>query len=140
MIIRKQNSFVLKTIILTLPIAFLLFSAPKSNNNLHPQLKIIHQADSCCKNCGNENCSCCANHIMNDSNNSDDCSCQVSKDMDDKPLSLPGNSKLAGYCFFQIKINFPNESISKHLSLSRLNYSNEYYNTFKAETDTVIRI
>lgn len=120
--------------------AFLLFGAPRNNNNSHHQLKIHHHADSCCKNCGDENCSCCASHKKNDPNHSDDCSCQVSKDMDDKPSSLPESFKLTDYYFFHVNIDFPTDSILKHLAISNLNSSNEYYNSFKADTSTVIRI
>ena len=135
-----KNNYIVKSIILSLPMAFLLFGAPKNNNNSHHQLNIHHQVDSCCKNCGDENCSCCANHKKNDSNHSDDCSCQVSKDMDDKPSSLPEGFKLNNDNFFQINLDFPNESTLKHLSHSNLNSSNEYCNSAKAATSTVLRI
>ena len=120
--------------------AFLLFGSPKNNNNSHHQLNIHHQSDSCCQNCDDENCSCCANHKKNDDNDSDNCSCQVSKDMEDKPSSLPEGFKLNNYHFFQINLDFPTESILKHLSQSNLNSSNEFYNSFKEETSVVMRI
>ncbi len=130
----------LKSIIFTLPLAFLLFGAPKNNNNSYNQLKIHHQADSCCKNCGSKNCSCCDNHKKSDDNDSDNCSCQVSKDMDDKPSSLPESFNLTDYYFIQSTIVFPADSISKYFARFNINFSNEYYYSFKAETSTVIRI
>ncbi|MCL5030884.1 MAG: hypothetical protein M1480_17900 [Bacteroidetes bacterium] len=120
--------------------AVLLFGASKNINNSHNQLKIHHHTDSCCKNCGDENCNCCDNHKKNDTGDSDNCGCQVSKDADDRPSSLPESFKLTDYYFFHANIDFPTESILKHLYLSNLNSSKEYYNSFKAETSTVIRI
>jgi hypothetical protein len=147
MTLKNQNNLFQKIVILLLATSFTLFGMQESKNIFHHRMSVKQaqdnvstERDSCCQNCSDENCSCCTHHKENKTNNSKGCSCQVSKDMDDRPSSIPESFKLNDYHFFQINLDFPTESILKHLSQSNLNSSEVYYNSFKAETSTVLRI
>ena len=71
---------------------------------------------------------------------SGNCVCQVSKDMDDRPLSVPKNLKLVDYYFFHTTITFPADLFSKHLSPSNLRSSTEDYIFLKAANSTVLLV
>ena len=147
MIFRNQYSLLQKTVILSLAMSFILFGMPESKNTFHTNspaskahLKSQPQPDSCCKDCGNENCTCCSNHEKRNDSKPYKCSCNVSKDMADKPLSLPGNIKPVENLLFQAAAVIPFNSISKNLSPLILKSSIEYFISLKSLGSTVLRI
>ena len=144
---RKPNSLLQKVVILSLSMSFILFGMTDSKNIFHAkfsskktQLKSQQQSDNCCKDCGNENCTCCSNHEKSSSSKPDKCSCNVSKDMADKPLTLPGNIKPAENLFSQVAAATPFNSISKNLSPLIQKSSTDYFISFKSLSSTVLRI
>ena len=133
-----KNNFILKSLILSLPITFLLFGAQdstfKSQNVLYP----LHHSNSCCKNCGDENCNYCVHHKEHNSNKPDNCRCQVSKDLDEKPISLPNSFKYVDYYQFHTTFTFPADF--KLYNFAFLKFSIEHINSFNEDASTVLRI
>lgn len=133
-----KYNFIVKAILLTFTSAFLAFG---SQHSVHNPLnkKYLHQhTASCCKNCGYEDCCCCAKHKEQNSDKSDDCGCQVSKDMDDKPLSLPASIKFTDFYHPQPTLIF--QSDFKLNNFTILIFSIEHSNSVKEDTSTVLRI
>ena len=104
------------------------------------QDKVSAQPDSCCQNCSDKNCSCCTHHKENKTNNSKDCGCQVSKDMTDKPLSIPENIKLPDYYSFHTTISLSANPQLKNLFLLNLKSSIEHNTDLKVIRSTVLLI
>ena len=147
MVFRNQYSLLQKTVILSLAMSFILFGMPKSKNISHAkfstkktQLKSQLQSDTCCKDCVNENCTCCSHHEKSSSSKPVKCACNVSKDMADKPLTPPGNIKPAENLFSQVTAATPFNSISKDLFSLILKSPTEYFFSLKFLGCTVLRI
>ena len=147
MTLKNQNNLFQKIVILSLTLSFTLFGMQESKNIFHSRMSVKQaqnnvsaQPDSCCKNCSDENCSCCTHQKENKTNNSKDCGCQVSKDMTDKPLSVPENIKLPVYYSFHTVISLPANPQLKSLYLLNLKSSIEHSTSLKVIRSTVLLI
>ena len=147
MTLKNQNNLFQKIVILSLTLSFTLFGMRESKNIFHHRMSVKQaqdnvspQPDLCCKNCSDENCSCCTHHKENKTNNSKDCGCQVSKDMTDKPLSVPENIKLPVYYSFHTTISLPANPQLKSLYLLNFKSSIEHSTDLKVIRSTVLLI
>ena len=147
MTLKNRNNLIQKTIILTLTLSFTLFGMQESKNIFHHRMSVKQAQDnvsteraSCWKNCSYENCSCCTHHKENKTNSSKDCGCQVSKDVTDKPLSIPGNIKLPDYYSFYTTILLSANPQLKNLFLLNLKSSIEHSTDLKVIRSTVLLI
>lgn len=142
-----QSKFSKKIVALSLVVSFTLLGMQESKNIFHPRMSVKQaqdnvstERDSCCQNCSDENCSCCTHHKENKTNNSKDCGCQVSKDMTDKPLSIPENIKLPDYYSFHTTISLSANPQLKNLFLLNLKSSIEHNTDLKVIRSTVLLI
>ena len=147
MILKNQNNLFQKVVILSLTLSFTLFGMQESKDIFHSRMSVKQaqdnvstERDSCCQNCSDENCSCCTHHKENKTNNSKDCRCHVSKDMTDKPLSVPENIKLPVYYSFHTTISLPANSQLKSLYLLNLKSSIEHNTDLKVIRSAVLLI
>ena len=147
MTLKNQNNLLQKVVILSLAMSFTLFGMQESKNIFHSsasvkqaQNNVSPQPDSCYQNCSDENCYCCTHHKENKNNNSKDCSCQISKDMTDKPLSVPENIKLPVYYSFHTTISLPANPLLKSLYLLNLKSRIEPRTDLKVIRSTVLLI
>ncbi len=144
---RKPYSFLQKAIILSLAASFMSFGMQQSNNIFHLSLSVKQahlnfqqQSDSCCKECGKENCTCCSRHVEKKTNNSDNCTCQVSKDMDDRPLLAPCKLKVPCYHLCQILVIVFADPLSQNSSLLKFESLTKSYILLKVKHSTVLLI
>ena len=132
--------FLQKVMILLFILFFVSSGFPNSKSSiqvLNPKTKPLR---TCCKECGKENCTCCSGHEEKKTGHSDNCVCRVSKDMADRPLSIPENMRLQSIYVFHTIVALSADPISKNLSQSNLNSSTGDYIFLKAIYSTVIRI
>ncbi|MCL5027416.1 MAG: hypothetical protein M1480_00180 [Bacteroidetes bacterium] len=142
-----QNNFSPKIVVLSLVVSFTLFGMQESKNIFHSSMSVKQaqdnvsaQADSCCQNCSDENCSCCTHHKENKNNNSKDCACQVSKDMTDKPLSVPENINLPVYYSFHTAFSLLTNPQLKNSYILNLKSSIGHSSDLKVIRSTVLLI
>ena len=140
MFLRKPNMFLQKVMILLFILFFVSSGFPNSKGNNQFSNQITKPLRTCCKECGKENCTCCSRHEEKKTSHSDDCACRVSKDMAERPLSIPENMRLQNYYVFQTIVTLSADPISKNLSQSNLSSSTGDYIFLKAIYSTVIRI
>ena len=147
MTLKNQNNLLQKVVILSLTMSFTLFGMPESKDIFHSLLpvrqaynKVQLQSDSCCKECGKENCTCCPKHEEKKTSNSDNCTCQTSKDMDDRPLQCPLNLKIPDYHLFQTSDAVFANPLSKNLPLLKFEPFSEFYISLKLKHSTVLLI
>ena len=146
MTFKNQNRLLQKVVILSLSFSFTLFGMQESKNIFHSfqsvtnaHNKIGQQSNSCCKECNNENCTCCPKHEEKNTRNSDNCTCRRSKDMDEGPLQATGNLKIPDYHLFQTSavLLIP---LSKNLPLLKAEPFSEFYISLKQKHSTVLLI